>query len=699
METRKKELEKLLEITSFDKVANPLFNSDKPMRQHSLFYKAEQSNKLKKISRFNFLLKIRKEKNCHGFDMLKGKNDLPSVDEFVELHKELLQNKRHSKGSFTADAATLEIARKILQSDPSRVDGISYVLSKPTYSTSELSSIKVKLGCIDDYPEFKTIYSKSKNCEVMMCIGGPAAEDQAVIAAMIQEISQKLDKVIYVTRNHFESNVVHSAKQYHIRHANALNADPHLTGRHIMRAVLKRLIFGMKEQEIMDSSFLKIDVNSAITFKTLKIYLGNEINAIKQSMRHLVGKLSEHDINRISAFFGGEFFAIMEDKLGSKISGRKDNADLNHSTAIHVTFNEKEGQAAEVENKLLAKINIVSQELNREQIDNFFGEENQIHRAYCYPSDTHIFFDIHATNKNYAASKGVLWHDNVEITKILLAKDEDGEAKIAGVIDKEGNFTYVSKLHFTGGYKLDYIYDENSKSRFLTASMLRSMVNKIQDRMNLRKPLRHEMTTATGVSINAIFRKTKRFGEISVTNSHWTKIAENDEHMLVRITGGGNTGSEEYNPAYALNVIANTRRIFGDSLIGIVSTYGCSRAVNSKNSTQWAQLAKGLVVSYGKGGTGNTKRHFEALKALYKLGFAKEVVEFCNDYKSSRGGILGERIDEIMHASSKDFFMNHGSQTSKRMGFGDKISFGEIAEIIFSAVPFSLNRMWKIFSK
>ena len=76
----------------------------------------------------------------------------------------------------------------------------------------------------------------------------------------------------------------------------------------------------------------------------------------------------------------------------------------------------------------------------------------------------------------------------------------------------------------------------------------------------------------------------------------------------MRATAGGNTGSEEYMPAYFLNLCANTRRIFGESFIGIVSSYGCSRAVNYKNSTQFNELAKGLLISYGKGGTGNTKR-------------------------------------------------------------------------------------------
>ena len=98
----------------------------------------------------------------------------------------------------------------------------------------------------------------------------------------------------------------------------------------------------------------------------------------------------------------------------------------------------------------------------------------------------------------------------------------------------------------------------------------------------------------------------------------------------MRITGGGNIDSEEYNPSYFLNVIANTRRIFGDDLVGILSTYGCPRSINSKNTTEFAKIAYGGIISYGKGGTGNTKRHVEATIGLAMLGFKKEVVDFFN---------------------------------------------------------------------
>jgi hypothetical protein len=614
-----------------------------------------------------------------NFAWLKAKHDLASVEEFLLTHIKLLDNKGFYKGGFSYDEKTLEIAKNIINFDKNRSANLAYILSKPNYSNKELGSIKIEISSLENFPQFQKIYEANSAKEVMLCVGGPAACDQALIASIIPEIANKIDKIIFATRDYKESNVAHSAKQYHIRHANALNADPHLTGRHIIRSVIKRLFLGMKSLDIVKSNFLKIDVNLTLNPRILGIYLGNEINAIKQNIRSLRKKLTEHDINRISAFLGGEFFTILEEKTATKFSARNQGKQK-HPTAIHCTFNKEEAAQAEVENKLLEKINISHKELSTKEIKSFFGENNKIYKAYGYHSDTHMIFDTYGISRDLAVKNGVEWQENVEIKQVLLTQDSDGEPKVAGVVDREGNFTYVSKLHFSGVYKVDYVYDSAAHS----ASFLRQKISEAENSLAIEKPLRNSMTTATGVSINAIFKKRANIGEISVTNSHWTKIAEDDEHMLVRITGGGNTGSECYNPAYALNVIANTRRIFGDDLIGILSTYGCSRAVNAKNSTEWAEIAKGFVVSYGKGGTGNTKRHFEALKALHKLGFSKELTNFCNDYKSSRGGKLGDALNKIIKLSNDDFSYSSIAKTKRRLGFSNKISLTEIVKIILS---------------
>jgi hypothetical protein len=273
---------------------------------------------------------------------------------------------------------------------------------------------------------------------------------------------------------------------------------------------------------------------------------------------------------------------------------------------------------------------------------------------------------------------------------------------------KDGKYFYANKLHFTGGYKVDYEFDREAPTRFLSGSKLRNFVNQVEDTFGLQKPLTNEVTTATGVSINAVFKKTDRIkriiekygstGEIAITNSHWTMVAQNDDHVVVRITGGGNTGSEEYNPTYFLNTIANTRRIFGDDLVGILSTYGCPRAVNARNSTEFAKIAEGGIISYGKGGTGNTKRHAEAAIGLMMLGFEEEVVDYFNKFQGRKGQPLGDDLKEIYeHSKDVEFLHDNVRRTNRRMGYDQSFSSEEkfVIGMVMAAVSYALYKSLK----
>jgi len=172
-------------------------------------------------------------------------------------------------------------------------------------------------------------------------------------------------------------------------------------------------------------------------------------------------------------------------------------------------------------------------------------------------------------------------------------------------------------------------------------------------------------------------------------------IAQNDDHVVMRITGGGNTGSEEYNPTYFLNTIANTRRIFGDDLIGILSTYGCPRAVNARNSTEFAKIAEGGIISYGKGGTGNTKRHAEAAMGLMMLGFEEEVVDYFNKFQGRKGQPLGDELKEIyQHIKDVKFLHDNVQKTNRRMGYDKSLSAEEMMAVglVLAAASYALYK-------
>jgi hypothetical protein len=639
-------------------------------------------------------------------DRLRGKNDLPSIGEFLVVHDDEFSRRRDMKGRFTSDQATTDIAKRIIRSEKTAKNLTFFedkLFSQPPHSTKETGSIKVKISDIRDFPKFTRQYESKKADDVMMCVGGPAAEDQVVMAKIISGVRERLDDVIYLTRDYKESNVNHSARQSHARHGNALNADEALTGHSLLPTLLMRKLLGTDPEDVLDSDYRKIDVQFTIDPRKLRIYFGNELNWLKQEYKKRNGELTEHDINRMEAVLSQEIMQVIEKEASLEISGGVKRS-IENSASIHVTFTERNSEEVEHENESFRRAGIYPEKLTPEEID-FFFESDEIQSAWKYPGDTHVKFDDHETNRKFAEDQGAQWLEGQEVDRILLIKNKGGNAKIAGVVTKDNQYLYASKLHFTGGYKVDYEFDRDAPTRFLSGSRLRNFVNRVEDVFSLQKPLTNEITTATGVSINAIFKKTDRIkriiekygstGEIAITNSHWTMIAQDGDHVMVRITGGGNTGSEEYNPTYFLNTIANTRRIFGDDLVGILSTYGCPRAVNARNSTEFAKIAEGGVISYGKGGTGNTKRHAEAGMGLMMLGFEDEVVDYFNKFQGRKGQPLGDELKEIyQHSKDVEFLHDNVRRTNRRMGYDQSFSSEEmfVMGMVMAAVSYALYK-------
>ncbi|NBV06560.1 MAG: FAD-binding oxidoreductase [Proteobacteria bacterium] len=639
-------------------------------------------------------------------DRLRGKYDLPSVGEFLTAHVNDFERGRDIKGKFTSDPKTTEVAQSVFASKSTKKHLTFFedkIFSQPPHSTQETGSIKVKISDIRDFPKYTRDFEAEKNKEAMICVGGPAAEDQVVMSKIVSGVRERLTDVIYLTRDYKESNVNHSAKQSHARHGNALNADETLTGHALLPILVTRQLLGTDLEEVLDSDYKKIDVKFTIDPKKLRIYFGNELNWLKQEYKKLNGQLTEHDINRMESVLSQEIMRVVEKEAGLEISGGVERS-IEDSASIHVTFTEKNSEEVEHENESFKRVGINPEKLTREEI-NFFFESEEIQSAWKYPGDTHVKFDDHETNRKFAESQGATWLEGKEVDRIMLAKNKDGKARIAGVMTKDGKYFYADKLHFTGGYKVDYEFDRDAPTRFLSGSRLRNLVNKVEDAFGLQKPLNNNITTATGVSINAVFKKTDRIkriiekygstGEIAITNSHWTMIAQNDDHVVMRITGGGNTGSEEYNPTYFLNTIANTRRIFGDDLIGILSTYGCPRAVNARNSTEFAKIAEGGIISYGKGGTGNTKRHAEAAMGLMMLGFEEEVVDYFNKFQGRKGQPLGDELKEIyQHIKDVKFLHDNVQKTNRRMGYDKSLSAEEMMAVglVLAAASYALYK-------
>ena len=235
-------------------------------------------------------------------DSLHRKSDFPSIGEFVTSHEDSLKKGIGLKGKFTSDKKTIDIAEDIFSGATDLDEGGSnffkrMVFAQPQHTSSEIRSIDVLISDIADFTDLRRKYEKEKIAtdgrDVMLCIGGPAAENQVVLAGLIPT---------------------------HARHGGALNADSNLTGHALLPLILMRNLIGITPEEALDPDYKKIDVPFTIDPTKLRIYFGNEINYWKQKYRESTGKLTEHDINRIESMISQEILKTIEEESGIKIS-------------------------------------------------------------------------------------------------------------------------------------------------------------------------------------------------------------------------------------------------------------------------------------------------------------------------------------------------------------------------------------------
>lgn len=553
-----------------------------------------------------------------------------SIAEFVLAHNEGIEKNPSKKALFTKDQKTLEIANKVLCSNEFLRNNV--LQSREGESAKQIKSQIIKITDIKTSQYFDQFLAE-KNKKSVAFVGGPAAEDGAVMAGLIPEFKSSCDEIFYIIDDYSKSNVSSSAKQLHARHAVPLNAEECLTGHALIPVLCKRILNKISVEEAINPHYIKVDINYKNLLKNAGIYLRNELDWVRKTLEEKQGKITDNDWGRVESLLTIKMLQITEKLTEKKLTEFR--GEENISDSIHLTFSAEEDAGLRVENENFKRAGIFARELARAEIEKIFGKENPIVSAFHYPSDSNVLFDAHETNRQIAEGCGVRWMNGAMLTQVFLEL-ENGEKKLAGIeILKDGElkFLRVSQMHTTLGYRAEYV----------------SKFGKIKT----------EMTTAAGMSMNLILRKTESVrnlmaqfgnttGQLAVTNSHWTMIAQDEEYVILRVTGGGFTGSEEYKSAYFLNTFANTIRIFGaEAISGIISTYACPRAINSSNATRWLQPAEGWVISYGKGGTGNSERNAEAAFAAMFLGFEKEIIKFYDQFA------LGAEIKRVFNRVRK----------------------------------------------
>lgn len=647
--------------------------------------------------------------NTSAVDAFPGKlgherNRSSSREEAQKFHWDRFVSGQDVKTFTSANEATRRSARAILEGHPQQIQLEHQLLGSMSSSTKEQGSVPVRFARIEDFPQYRELYESKKNTKALVSVGGPAAIDTAVLASLIDDVRDKVGENLYITRDYNESNVAHSASQLHVRHGTALNADPHLTGHRLIWTFLKRNVLGLTAEEVNDSDFRKVDLPFAsLSKEKIAIYLGNEFNWAWQALRGQfrdAGVLNEHDLNRLESALSQDVLHLIEQVSGVVLSSSAEVVPEN-SISIHVDLSASGHKATLHENEELDKrVGVKSSPLSRDEMVATFGPQaSAFHGATRYHGDGHLLFEAQRKNLDILAANGGTYLE-AQVSKVLFAQDDAGHARLAGMVTTDGQYHYASHGHISLGYKADFGFADSGMS-----GGLRSMLNMVENALFPAIPGYH-VTTATGVSANVIFDLDKnpilkatvdQFGTLpqtAVTNSHWTMIARKGSQMLVRMTGGGMTGRETYNPAYFLNLLANTERIFGKEIVtDVLSTYGCPRSVNARNSTEFFHAAN-LLVSYGKGGTGNTKRHAEAAMALSTLDpdFKAAARQFLDEFANKSGQPLGQVVENVhQQAVAMGFIQEGQSHFDRRLGYDHSLSEAEVVGISMMLVALTIG--------
>ena len=131
---------------------------------------------------------IGSKSNLGKFTSLYGKNDFPSVREMIDRHEEALKKKDSLKSTATSDPWTRRIAKDLLKDSPFPE---MIMMDEISVDGPEIATTKVSICNLSDYPQHQKKYEENKHKAKIIGVGGPAAEDQSVIAAMMKENQDK----------------------------------------------------------------------------------------------------------------------------------------------------------------------------------------------------------------------------------------------------------------------------------------------------------------------------------------------------------------------------------------------------------------------------------------------------------------------------------------------------------------------------
>ncbi len=441
--------------------------------------------------------------------------------------------------------------------------------------------------------------------------GGPGSMVGAALDSVLTHKDSSKGSVVYLNDNFCNSNMHSSGYYFHLRHSCALNQDPEFRGRKLaLRAFLRQL---QTRRSFLRSArrlgFWRIDLTMqgifgrgfASALACTAVLSGMTLHTLKNTFLEKSGRHKQTDWFRNIEYSKASIPVLQHlESIAANTLPDCDNTTLLHGlqhkdsygNSFQVVYDEKEDKLVALERNMLEKFNdIKSYQLGQQELEKRMGgAHGKIYSAYSYQADGRVSSNANNTLSKMVTANGHTWKEGVVIKNVFVDRE-----KIRGIqyLNKQSNqidylpcTSAVLSLGYTARYEI------NSSRRSLTG--------------NKYNPVGYT-TVGTGCSGFALIKG--RIPALSTQFSHWTEMEYSPacDLSLCKVTAGGNIGSEHGQISYALNLFHQTRFLFGDRFLGMLSIQSCPRFVNNQNDVQFYRLSNGLHICLGLGGTGMTK--------------------------------------------------------------------------------------------
>ncbi len=499
------------------------------------------------------------------------------------------------------------------------------------------STNKIELSNIKDAPKAyqksvenhkQSVLSGDKNPKAIFC-GGPAAKIAATLACLN---NNKNLKVLFLIDGAEQSNESSSASYEHINHANALNAEYDNTSFGILPSVLKRALFGEKNPAVaLNTDYKKVDLwPNSIVIKDIYIYAYYTVHGIIQWAKKKLHIINAHDKSRMASKKSTQVLNYIERKTGIalKLSSIK-------SRAIILNYTKKEHIESIKDDKYMRRsINLTSKKLTKQEISEYYSLQTcrHISSADIFHENNCIVHGFDRVIKKTIINNGGDYQDRIKIKEIFFEASRDDTVGTVPVVvgilaeemnNKENNkrFIPVDYLGLSLGYNADYTFSKKSND----AGLLGKFLNKV---INYNRPVPYQ-TIATGVSCQVLFKITdkNKFDKLphsGLKQTHFVEMGSDNEHLLVKLTAGGNISNKKYSRSYALSALSNMMRVLtpecGLEYIDVVSAWPCSRGINGSNNGVIVRLGENMALRYAEGSTGMSKMGSNGQTILDMLG-------------------------------------------------------------------------------